>query len=251
MNINTNKATSAQIVDFIRAQIPMPATQGAAINTSDVCLLDYRADDNDISSVCNDFGWQYIRLLNEQNEVVPNARLELTYKDGKKVKIVPFFPLVLLAKQATLKLNTYAAMSAWSEQGSLKSRNSYKFVATREQLDALAAKTQMNYEAAIKTTADSFIAWLGEFTPTVEQLPVLWLAYSVHSVIVVLGDSVYVRQVIPIKDTEQQPLQHPALKVANKPTTDKIGDAIISTAYTYILQDVEPVEVQESEEEAA
>lgn len=227
-------ATVTDIKTYVETKIPAPATPGSAIDTSDVCLLDYRADDQDVASVCNDFGWQSIRLVDADNNVVPHGRLELTYKDGKKVKIVPFFALILLAKQATLKLNTYSAMLAWSEQGSLKSRNSYKFVASAEQMAALEAKNMMNWEAAVNAETNSFVTWLGGFTPAIEQLPVLWECYQARAALVVLGADVYIRQVIPANDTTQ-PLDDPALKQANAPTSDKIGDVTISTAYTYQL----------------
>lgn len=228
-------ATATAIKTFIASKIPAPTVPGAAIDTSDVSLLDYRADDADIASVCNDYGWQSIKLVNEKGEIIPNARLQLTYKSGKKVSIVPFFPLVLLAKQATLKLTTESAMSAWAALGSMKSRNSYKFVASQEQLDAMQAKATANYEAAVQAATNGFMGWLGECSPTIEQLEPLYLAYNAHATLVVLGEAVYIRQVILATDTTAKPLTSEWLKPANKPTSDKIGDITISMAYTFVL----------------
>jgi hypothetical protein len=243
------KATTESIVSFIKTVVPMPEQQKGGIDTSDVCLLDYRADDSDIASVCGDgFNWQRIRLIDDAGQVVPNARLELTFRTGKKVSIVPFFPLILLAKQATLKIGNESAMTQWAAQGSMKARNSHRFIMSKEQLEAAAAKAQMNYDIRIKELSDNFITWCGEYAPTVAQLPVLWECFMVRAILVVLGDSVYIRQTIPAKDTETQPLENPALEQANKPTQDTIGKEVISTAYTFKLL---PVEAVEETEEAA
>jgi hypothetical protein len=233
--LNTNIATVTDIKAFIETKIPAPAQQTAAIDTSDVCLTDWRADDNDIASIVNDFGWQRIRLVDADGATVPHARLELTYKDGKTINIVPFFPLILLAKQATIKLNTYTSMSAWVEHGSLKARNSFKFVASKEQLEAIEAKNKMNWEAAVNTETNNFIAWLGEYKPAIAVLPTLYTCYQAHAALVVLGDDVYIRQVILASDTISKPLADDLLTQANKPTSDKIADAVISVAYTFRL----------------
>lgn len=233
--MNNNIANVTDIKTFIMGKIPAPSVAASAIDTSDVTLLDFRADDADIAGVCNDMGWQRIRLIDDNNTVIPNGRLELTFKSGKKVKIVPFFPLVLLAKAATLKLTTESAMSAWAALGSMKSRNSYKFVASQEQLDAMQAKAAANYDIQVQTTTNAFITWLGECKPTIEQLEPLYLAYNAHATLVVLGEAVYIRQVILATDTDTLPLASEWLQQANKPTSDKIGDITISKAYTFAL----------------
>lgn len=236
MNTNTNIATVTDITAFVKSAIPMPEVNTQAIDTSNVNLLDYRSDDNDIMAVTADLNWQSIKLVDANGEVVPHARLELTYKSGKKIKIVPFFPLILMAKRATMNLTTEKLMEHWAENGSLKQKGGYRFVASKDQLEAIAAKAQMNYESTISQTVNSFISWLGDYQPVIAALPTLFTAYQAKATLVQLGEHVYIRQVIPTKDTETKPLAADYLVQANKPSVTKIGETAIDTAYTFRLE---------------
>jgi hypothetical protein len=125
-------------------------------------------------------------------------------------------------------------LKAFSEQGSLKARGSYKFVATPTQIDAMQLKAQALWEQEVKELNLQFHTYCNGYETTLSTLPIIWQAFISHTTLVKIGADCYIRQVIPA-DSGIQPLDIPELiKVSETP--DLIGELLISTCYTYKLQ---------------
>jgi len=227
-------ASASEIAEFIASQVEAPALNYQAIDTSDISLKEYRLEDGDINKAYSDAGITHIKLVNELGEVIPNARLVVSHRSGKDYSIVPFFPLILAVNQAKVELKLENQLKAFSEQGSLKARGSYKFVATPEQIDAMQAKAKMVWESEVKELNVSFHTYCNGYEPTLVTLPIIWQAFISHTTLVKIGADCYIRQVIPA-DSEVLPLDIPELvKVSETP--DLIGELLISTCYTFKLQ---------------
>ena len=229
-------ASNNDIAEFVASQVEAPALNYQPIDTSNIDLKQYRLEDADINKVYSEAGWTNIKLVNELGEIVPNARLVVTHKTGKEYSIVPFFPLILTANQAKLELKLESQLKSFSDQGSLKARGSYKFVATPEQIDAMQAKSKMVWEQEVKDLTLNFHNWLNGYAPTTDTLPIVWTAFVAGTTLVKIGEDIYIRQTIKSEDSETvQPLDNPALPVITT-TPDLIGDMLISTCYTYQLK---------------
>jgi hypothetical protein len=227
-------ATQSEIVEYVASKIPAISNNFLPIETSNIDLKEYRLEDADINAVFTDMGWTNISLVDEQENIVPNARLKVTLKSGNSFKIIPFFPLVLLARKSTIELSREAQLKTFSEQNSMKARgNTYKFAATPEQLDAMAAKAELQREIDIKTTVDKFNTWLNDFHPTVGMLPALYTAFTVSANLVVIGSDIFIRQNIAA-GSDIEPLENEALTLLSS-NEDKIGDVLLSTQLTYKL----------------
>jgi hypothetical protein len=240
MNATTKKstpinATTAEINAFVIARLPAPNAITEQIDTSELDLKLYRSDDSDVKAVYEDNGWAYIDLVDEYGAIVPNARLKITHTSGKSYKIPPAFFAILLARKSTIELGKESQLKQFAEQGSMKARgNSYKFVASQEQLDALHAKNQLQWELDCKAATEKFNLWFGSFQPTAAELKMLWIAFQAGTSLIPLGADVYIRQDISAVDAHVHPLVLDGLELLTS-TPDLLGDTLISTRHTFKL----------------
>jgi len=227
-------ATTSEISEYVASRIPAVSNNYQAIDTSSIDLRSYRLEDADINAVYTDMGWTNIDLVDENDNIVPNARLRITLKSGHSYKMIPFFPAVLLARKSTIELSRESQLATFCTQNSMKARgNTFKFSATQEQLDAMAAKAELQREMDIKNTVDKFTAWLSGFNPTVGMLPALYAAFTVSANLVVIGSDIFIRQNIAA-GSDIEPLENEALTLITT-NEDKIGDVLLSTQLTYKL----------------
>lgn len=223
--------TASDIALFVEEQVQAPELSYTAIDTSDIRLIDFRNDDADINKAFG-LGFERIQVVNELDEIVPNARLKVTYK-GHDYKVIPFMPLILAANQAKMVWSTESQFKKFANQGSLKERGSFKFQIRPEELEALQAKQLMVWRDNVKVLSGQFITWLDGFTPKADLLPVLWESFTANAILILFDGAVYIRQVVADANAETvTPLSNELLELQ----TSSHDDLMRNTSYTFKLK---------------